>query len=120
MRYASAILAAAVTISTVLPAHSINRYTIASMSCASVQSAVRNDGAAILRHASAKIPGMTLYDRYVRNSDFCNPHEAAETVFVAARDDSTCAVRICVPRGGEFPFIPQDRDQPNDADGAGG
>ncbi|MFZ1774462.1 MAG: hypothetical protein WAT78_10965 [Rhizobiaceae bacterium] len=99
MRLSSIILAGALSLAAVLPAHAIKRYNIANMSCEKVQSVVRNDGAAILRYPSTKVAGMTLYDRYVRNSSYCNLlHEYAERAWVPAKDDKTCAVKVCKPR----------------------
>lgn len=98
MRVPSIILAAALSLTAILPAHAIKRYTITNMACEKVQSLVRNDGAAILRYPSKKVAGMTLYDRYVRDSNFCAfPHEYAERAWVPAKDDKTCAVRVCKP-----------------------
>lgn len=105
MRLSSVIIAGAVSLAAVLPAHAIKRYNIANMTCGKVQDIVRNDGAAILRYPSKQVAGMTLYDRYVRDSSFCNLlHEHAERAWVPAKDDKTCAVRVCKRRiFDEFP-----------------
>lgn len=77
------------------PALAINRYNIQSMSCNAVQSAVKRDGAAILRYRSARNPSLPLYDRYVRNSIFCDNNESAQISFVPTKDNPNCRVRLC-------------------------
>ena len=97
MRAASVFFAAAIGLAMASPAHAIKRYNIANMACAKVQAIVRDDGAAILRYPSKRNPGMTLYDRYVRDSFYCSFSEYAARAFVPAKDDKTCAVRKCEP-----------------------
>ncbi|MEM9107376.1 MAG: hypothetical protein AAGC96_17130, partial [Pseudomonadota bacterium] len=55
------------------PTLAINRYNVTTMTCASIQQRVQSEGAAILRWESTRVPGLPLYDRYVRNSGFCEP-----------------------------------------------
>lgn len=77
------------------PALAIQRYNVQTMSCASVQAAVNRDGAAILRYRSARNPSLPLYDRYVRNSRYCDYQQYAKPSFVPTRDNKQCRVRKC-------------------------
>ncbi len=77
------------------PALAINRYNVQTMTCSAVQSAVKQDGAAILRYRSARNPSLPLYDRYVRNANFCDINETAQISFVPSKDNPNCRVRRC-------------------------
>ncbi|MEM6464236.1 MAG: hypothetical protein AAF724_20205 [Pseudomonadota bacterium] len=77
------------------PALAINRYNVTAMSCAAVQAAVQRDGAAILRWQSPRNPGLPIYDRYVRNTLYCDYNEYATPAFVPSRDNPNCRVRNC-------------------------
>lgn len=94
MRTSVIILAGAAGLAAVLPAQAIERYTITNMTCASVQAALRHDGAAILRHSSAGLP---IYDRYVGNTMHCLSPEVAKPASVPASDNAQCAVLKCEP-----------------------
>lgn len=80
---------------TAFPALAIKRYNILSMSCSEVQNVVNRDGAAILRYHSARNPSLPLYDRYVRNRNYCDPGQYAERVSVPTKDKKHCRVRKC-------------------------
>lgn len=80
------------------PAWSISRYNSATMSCAAVKRAIGREGTVILRYPSARNPRLTLYDRYVVDSGFCDQHEFADSASVPTTDDPTCAVRACKRR----------------------
>ncbi len=82
-----------------IPSHAISRYDIVSMRCSEVQSVVARDGAAILRYPSAKGSGMTLYDRFVADSNYCDPGDYAKPAFVPTRDNASCVVHNCQPVG---------------------
>lgn len=77
-------------------AQAISRYNTTSMSCAQIKSALRNEGAAILRYRSKRNPSLPLYGRYVSDQRFCNFDEFADTAFVPAADTPSCLVRECV------------------------
>lgn len=81
-------------------ASAIARYQTTSMSCARVQAAVRNDGAAILRYAAPDNPSLELYDRYVRDRSFCSSTQRADIKSVPAADTRNCPVRKCVRASG--------------------
>ena len=78
-------------------AHAISRYDIDGMSCSRVQGIVRADGAAILRHRSPRNPSLTLYDRYVAHSGYCQIDEEATADFVPTADTGSCLVLKCRP-----------------------
>ena len=90
-----AILATVILSVMCFPAQAINRYNISTMSCAKVQSIVASQGAAILRYPSKRNPGLILYDRYVRNSGFCEPGDYAKPASVPTADNPRCRVRHC-------------------------
>ncbi len=75
--------------------HAISRYDIQSMSCAQVQSVLRNERAAILRYRSAR-SGVPLYGRYVHSGAACEMGQRAERRYVPAADNSRCEVRECI------------------------
>lgn len=77
------------------PALAINRYKVTSMNCAAIQQAVNREGAAILRWQSKRNPTLPIYDRYVRNSSYCEPGEYAKNAYVPSRDNPNCRVREC-------------------------
>jgi hypothetical protein len=92
------------------PALAISRYNTTQMQCAAIQSKLAREGAAILRYPSKNVAGLTLYDRYVRDSGYCDyPREYAKRVTVPARDTSACPVRLCKERQRLFRF-PFNRD----------
>ena len=77
------------------PALAINRYNVMTMTCAAIQQAVQREGAAILRWESTRTPGLPIYDRYVRNSGFCEPSEYAKNAYVPSKDRRSCRVKEC-------------------------
>ncbi|MBA3447926.1 MAG: hypothetical protein H0T56_10030 [Pseudaminobacter sp.] len=78
-----------------LDAHAISRHTTTGMSCESIKAIVANEGAAILQWRSLRNPGLPIYGRYVAHRGFCRQEERAETAYVPAADDQSCAVRKC-------------------------
>lgn len=84
----------------------IERYNSGRMSCARVRATIDADGAAIVRYASKRTPGLQLYGRYVRNGGFCTAGEFAERVYIPASDTRSCPVRECKRiEYDDFPFI---------------
>ena len=77
------------------PALAINRYDVMSMTCTAIQQTVQREGAAILRWQSTRVPGLPLYNRYVRDSGFCEIGEYAKNVYVPSKDRKNCRVREC-------------------------
>jgi hypothetical protein len=60
-----------------------------------VRRTIARDGAAIMRYASTRMPGLTRYDRFVSNSNFCTRGEATNRVFIPAADTKSCPVNEC-------------------------
>jgi hypothetical protein len=87
-------LAAAVLLAA-LPAQAAPRVQTMNKSCASIQSTLIQNGAAILRYPSKRKPGLTLYDRYVGDSRYCPSNEIGKWASVPARDTGTCRVIAC-------------------------
>lgn len=76
-------------------AWAISRYDVGKMSCQKVQSILQREGAAILRYRSKRNPSLTLYDRYVRDSRFCNVGEWATWSSVPVAGGESCRVLKC-------------------------
>lgn len=96
------ITAAALAAIVATPAAAISRYNSESMSCQKTQQTVRAEGAVILRYASKRTPGMTLYGRYVRNDLFCDGYEVAEMTWIPTKDRQSCPVYECRKANFEF------------------
>ena len=79
------------------PAMAISRYESQSMSCAAARQAVINQRAVIFRYPSQRVGGLILYDRYVRESRQCDPHENAARSYIPTRDERRCPVLACKP-----------------------
>ncbi|MCG8407064.1 MAG: hypothetical protein MI923_17855 [Phycisphaerales bacterium] len=90
------VLLALCIVSISFPALAISRYNVQTMTCAAVQQAVDRDGAAILRWQSARSPSLPIYDRYVRNTLFCDRGTYPERAYVPTSDTSQCPVHRCV------------------------
>ena len=75
-------------------AHAISRYVSTSMTCAQVQAKIDQQGAVILQHRSPRT-GNLLYDRYVRNRQFCQPGETTDWASVPTKDKKNCTVNRC-------------------------
>lgn len=72
------------------------RYSALKYSCSAIQSLIEQHGAAIFRYPSPRKPGLTLYDRYVRNNNFCASHQVMERVMIPSADTDRCPVRHCI------------------------
>ena len=89
------VLAAAACFSLLaVEAHAINRYTSTSMTCARVKSIISREGAAIMRYNSPRT-GVLLYDRYVRNRQFCQAGETTDRAYIPTSDVQACPVNRC-------------------------
>ena len=88
-----------------LQALAIVQFTSTAMTCAELKSKVSQAGAAIVRHQSRRVAGLPLYDRYVRDSQFCPGDDVTMFDTVPTRDTPSCALRKCVP----FDFSPDGR-----------
>ncbi|KQV31713.1 hypothetical protein ASC97_18665 [Rhizobium sp. Root1203] len=77
------------------PALAISRYNSQAMTCQKARTAIHNEGAVILRYPSKRVAGMTLYDRYIRNSRFCDANQYAEWTRIPTKDNPNCPVLNC-------------------------
>ena len=75
-------------------ASAISRYDIDNMSCDRVHAIIQSEGAAILRYRGRS--GLTLYDRYVSSSRYCQGGETTDSVSVPTADSRSCLVERCV------------------------
>lgn len=74
------------------------RYNPRIMQCADVQQAIRDNGAVTLRYMSTRVQNLPLYNRYVRNSSYCDSSEFATPANVPTADNPICRVNICQHR----------------------
>lgn len=79
-------------------AYAISRYYSQRMTCDTVQAAIRNEGAVILRYSSTRNPSLPLYDRYVLHDGYCEYDEYAKFATVPTRDTASCPVYKCEQR----------------------
>ncbi|RDJ13822.1 hypothetical protein [Rhizobium grahamii] len=77
------------------PALAISRYNSLSMSCQAARASIHNEGAVILRYPSKRVSGMTLYDRYIRDSTYCDAHQYAAWTTIPTKDNPRCHVLNC-------------------------
>lgn len=83
-------------------------YSVFRMSCAQAQAVVAARGAAVMYTAPASARGPETYERFVRHSGFCDPHETTEPAWAPARDNPQCLVgNRCVRL--ELPDVPDIR-----------
>jgi len=82
----------------VSPAGAIERFRSDQASCAMVQQALHNLGAAVIQYPSERVDNYMLYDRYVASKAHCEPDERAIPATVMAADNPTCGVHRCVSR----------------------
>ncbi|KQV83385.1 hypothetical protein [Rhizobium sp. Root1220] len=75
------------------PAFAISRLSPLKMTCAQARAAVHSQGAVIFRWTSPR--GLPLYDRFVRDSRFCDANEYAEWKRIPTRDNPSCRVLFC-------------------------
>jgi hypothetical protein len=93
MKILALILAAIMAAS---PAYAVSRVSPLSMTCNQARAAwpaVHNQGAVIARLTSRR--GLPIYDRYARNSHYCDASKYAEWKNIPTRDDRTCPVLNC-------------------------
>lgn len=76
-------------------AHAISRYQSMRMSCDEVRSAIRSEGAVILRWQSKTVANLPRYDRFVSDSRFCGSNEITAFASVPTRDSRACTVKKC-------------------------
>jgi hypothetical protein len=74
------------------PAAAISRLSPLGMTCDQARAAVHDQGAVIFRWTSPR--GLPLYDRFVRNSRYCDANEYAEWKRIPTRNQS-CPVLFC-------------------------
>jgi hypothetical protein len=89
------ILLAACLLLVAAEAQAASRYDPTRMSCDRVQATIARQGAVILRYQSTRVPGLPLYDRYVRDERFCNAGEVRSRAYVPSADTKSCAVYVC-------------------------
>jgi hypothetical protein len=79
------------------PALAISRYNSMSYSCAQANAIIHRERAVIFRHPSGRVKNMTLYDRYVADSQACDFGYYAYRDYLPTKDTASCPVYTCVP-----------------------
>ena len=75
------------------PSLAISRLNPLAITCANARAAVHQQGAVIFRWTSPR--GLPLYDRFVRNSRYCDLNQYAEWKNIPTRDDRSCPLLNC-------------------------
>lgn len=94
----SRFLAILLAVAVVAPAGATSRYSALNLTCSEINDIIRSEGAAIFRYPSPRRKGFTLYDRYVRNVQYCASHQSTEKVFIPSANAGKCLVQRCVTR----------------------
>lgn len=76
-------------------AHAISRYNSKSLTCSEARQILKDEGAVIFRYPSTRVPGLTLYDRYVASSRYCSSGEQTQWASIPTQDNSKCRVYKC-------------------------
>lgn len=71
------------------------RYNALKYSCDKIQSLIEKHGAAIFRYPSPRNPSLTLYDRYVRDQNYCLSYQVTDRVLIPSADTDQCPVWHC-------------------------
>ncbi len=82
-------------------AFAISRYNSLNYSCAQIKSIIKDEGAVILRYPSTRVPGLTLYDRYVKHGGYCWGSDERNSTYVPSADMTKCRVYNCKPRSND-------------------
>lgn len=75
------------------PSLAVTRVNPLSITCEQARQTVHQRGAVIFRWTSPR--GLPLYDRFVRNSRYCDANQYAEWKNIPTRNDPTCPVLNC-------------------------
>lgn len=79
------------------PALAISRYNAMSFTCAEARAVINRERAVIMRYPSTRQRNMTLYDRYVSNSNACDVGHYAAQDYLPTKDRANCPVYTCKP-----------------------
>ncbi|MGO4565005.1 hypothetical protein AB4Z52_08035 [Rhizobium sp. 2YAF20] len=93
----SILLGLAIACAAVSQALAINRYNALSYTCPQAQALIQRERAVILRYPAERVRNMTLYDRFVSNSDSCDVGYYAYLSYIPTRGASVCPVYTCRP-----------------------
>ncbi|MDL2407286.1 hypothetical protein PY650_16760 [Rhizobium calliandrae] len=79
------------------PALAISRYNSMSFTCGQAKAIIDRERAVIMRHPSSRVRNMTLYDRFVSDSNACDSGYYAYQDYLPTKDRSDCPVYTCRP-----------------------
>ena len=77
-------------------AFAATRYDISNMACSTVQALIEDEGAAVLSYPSSSILGLPVYDRFVKNRNYCKNTEVTRRTGLPTTDKKYCPVYKCV------------------------
>ncbi|WFU10136.1 hypothetical protein QA646_04505 [Rhizobium sp. CB3090] len=79
------------------PALAISRYNSMSFTCGQAKAIIDRERAVIMRYPSSRVRNMTLYDRFVSDSNACDTGFYAYQDYMPTKDRADCPVYICRP-----------------------
>jgi hypothetical protein len=79
------------------PALAISRYNSLNFTCGQAQATINRERAVIMRYPSSRVRNMTLYDRFVADSNSCDTGYYAYQDYLPTKDRPDCPVYICRP-----------------------
>jgi hypothetical protein len=86
------------------PAQATSRYESTKLTCATAQSIIDNQGAAIMQHKSTADSELVLHERYVKNGENCPAAKYAMRKYIPTSDMKECPVLACGQTDGDHYF----------------
>lgn len=81
------------------------------MLCEDIRATIRAEGEAVVRFGSKRGTNMELFQRFVRDSRYCEYGERVKTTYIPAADTDSCRVFHCVmidrDNGGPLVILPR-------------
>ncbi len=79
------------------PVSAISRYNSLSFTCAEARAVINRERAVIMRYPATRTRNMTLYDRFVSDSNACDVGYYAYQNYMPTKDRANCPVYTCRP-----------------------
>ncbi len=77
-------------------ASAVTRHDITNMACSAVHALVESEGEVILAYRSSSILALPIFDRFVKNRDYCANTEITRRTGLPTTDKKYCPVYKCV------------------------
>ena len=78
--------------------NAISRYNASALNCQQVTARISREGAAIVRYRSKRGTGVTLFDRFVKNTRYCQSDEIAKRKSIPVAGGRLCSLKYCKTR----------------------